>query len=213
MPKVSLSIPKLGVTEKGWEKNKEIYVIGLAADLNQESKSDQDCVGACNETLPHITPAASELAVMKWVVVSVSNVFHWIRHDQPPSLSGSGIILYPNLDPKGLLALHLTIVESDQGKRDFGKVLGEILGHEDTENFVTQLSGGLSKSPIVGALMSTITSIIPSVLKNNKDDALLNHNHSGFDYDNYGLLPGSTWEDIEIKNDRAYGTLRVRIND
>ncbi len=33
MPKVTVSIPKLGVHPGGIEKNKEIYVIGLAADM------------------------------------------------------------------------------------------------------------------------------------------------------------------------------------
>jgi hypothetical protein len=37
MSKVVLSIPKLGVTERGWEHNKEIYVISFTSDLAKVS--------------------------------------------------------------------------------------------------------------------------------------------------------------------------------
>lgn len=122
--KIAITIPSLGVTEKGWEKNKEIYVLALAADLNPETKSGGDeCVGAVNETLAAIVPDRQNLGALKWIVASISNVFHWVRPDQPPSLSGGGIVLYPNLDPKGFLALHLSIVESDAGARRAGKAL------------------------------------------------------------------------------------------
>lgn len=113
MPKVTVSIPKLGVHPGGIEKNKEIYVIGLAADMRGAENREQAFIAAANETLPNIMPDIATLDAMNWVVASVSNVFERIRHDQPPSLSGSGIILYPNLNPKGMLALHLVIVESD----------------------------------------------------------------------------------------------------
>lgn len=50
-------------------------------------------------------------------------MFERIRADQPPSLSGDGIVLYPPADPHGMHALHFAIVESDRGTRRAGKVL------------------------------------------------------------------------------------------
>ena len=212
MPRVTVSIPQLGVTEKGWEKNKEIYVIGIAADLNSSSKLDEDPIGAYNETIPKIAPEISKISSMRWFVASASNVFNRIRADQPVSLSGSGIILYPNLDPNGMLALHLSIVECDEGKRKTGKILNEILGDANTTAAVEGLSKVLEKIPLVAA-MKAITGVVPTVLKKNKDNRLFDHNHSGFDYDHYGTILGQTVTDFVIGNDLAHCTLRIRLID
>ena len=133
--------------------------------------------------------------------------FHWVRPDQPPSLSGSGIVLYPNLDPKGFLALHLSIVESDAGARRAGKALEGILGHDEVKGAVEGITEASEAS--VGLLMRTVASVIPEMLKGNKDDVLFSHNHSGFEWDDYGL-EGEPSRNFEVGNDRAYCTLRVR---
>ena len=206
--RITVTIPSLGVTAKGWEKSKEIYVLGLAAGLNPEKRSGGDeCVGALNETLAAIMPNRQDLGVLKWIVASVSNVFHWVRPDQPPSLSGSGIVLYPNLDPKGFLALHLSIVESDAGARRAGEALEAILGHDAVEDAVKGMTKASEAS--IALLMRTVTGVIPEMLKGNKDDVLFSHNHSGFEWDDYGL-EGETSKSFEVGNDRAYCTLRVR---
>ncbi len=156
-------------------------------------------------------PDIATLDAMNWVVASVSNVFERIRHDQPPSLSGSGIILYPNLNPKGMLALHLVIVESDQGKRRTGKVLKEILENQEVKGAVGSLGQALTP-PLLGKLMTALVGAVPLVLQANGDDALFSHSHSGFDFDDYGLEPGTRFMDFEVGNDRAFCTLRVRLN-
>jgi len=152
-------------------------------------------------------PNRENPGVLKWIVASVSNVFHWVRPDQPPSLSGSGIVLYPNLEPKGFLALHLSIVESDAGARSAGKALQGILGHDAVKGAV----GGMTKAGEAGvaSLMRVATGVLPGVLKNNEDDLLFSHLHSGFEWDDYGL-DGETTRDFELGNDRAYCTLRIR---
>ena len=206
--KIAITMPSLGVTAKGWEKNKEINVIGLAADLNLEARSGGDeCVGALNETLAAILPDRQGLGVLKWILASASNVFHRVRPDQPPSLSGSGIVLYPNLAPEGFLALHVSIVESDAGARRAGETLKGILGDDE----VVSLAEEMTKPDKVGvaSLMRAVTGVLPEILKGNKDDVLFSHNHSGFEWDDYGL-EGDKSKDFEVGNDRAYCTLRVR---
>lgn len=205
--RIAITMPGLGVTAKGWERGKEIYVLGLAADLNPEAKRGVESVGAVNETLAAIRPDLQNAAALKWMVASVSNVFHRVRPDQPPSLSGSGIVLYPNLDPNGLLALHLSIVESDAGTRRSGRALEGILGHDEVKSAVEGMTE--AGEPGVSLLMRAVTRVIPETLKGNGDDLLFSHSHSGFDWDDYGL-EGRTSRDFELGNDRAYCTLRVR---
>jgi len=212
--KVVLSLPKMGVRGGGWEKNKEIYVLSFVADLAGGSgKKAGDVVAAYNETLPNLLPAIMKDASLQFVLVSVSNLFKRIRPDQPVSLTGSGVLLYPNLDPKGLLASHFAIVECDEGKRKLGKLLEGILGDDSVKKGVADLiKAGISQTAVAG-LMSALVSNIPEFLKKNKDDLLFAHSHSGFDFDNYGCGPESTFQEFEIGNDRAHCTLRVMLTD
>lgn len=211
MSKVILSIPELEVTEKGWEINKEIYVISFASDLNATGQPKvSEVVAAYNETLPNIVPKIQNEAALKYVLVSVSNLFTRIRPDQPISLSGSGILLYPHIDPKGLLASHFIIVESDQGTRDLGKTLTKILGDQSVVNLISQLAQMVTQ-PLLAALMSAIISQVPKILASNRDDLLFAHSHSGFEFDNYGCEPEKSYTDYKIGNDMASCTLRVRV--
>ena len=114
--KVYATLPEITVTKKGLEKKKEIYVISLASDLHGESNHKPLALGATNETISEITPDIK--AGMKFFVVAVSNIFERIKPNQPPSLSGDGIVLYPPSDPEGMLALHFVIVESDKKTRN-----------------------------------------------------------------------------------------------
>jgi hypothetical protein len=206
-----VSIPRLGVTSRGWEKSKEIYVLGLAADLRASGTSAPELVAAYNETLPNVVPDVMKLSALQWVVASVSNLFERVRPEQPVSLSGSGIILYPNLDPNGMLALHFVIVECDEGKRNLGKTLKGIFEAKGVKDLVGTLAAGITQ-PLIALLMNTLIGQIPAVLSRNKDDYLFGHNHSGFDFDDYGVDPGTRQTDFEVGNDRANCTLRVRIN-
>ena len=130
MPKVVLSIPKLGVKPGGFEKNKEIYVMSFSADLRAADESRlPEVIAAYNETLPNVMPEIANQALLKYVLMAVSNTFQRIRPDQPVSLTGSGILLYPHLDPKGLLANHFVILEDDEGKRRLGKLLENLFSN------------------------------------------------------------------------------------
>ena len=212
MSKVVVSVPELGVRPGGVERNKELYVIGLAADLRGRDNREQAFFAAQNETLPNVFPQASAMDAFQWVFVSASNLFQRVRPDQPASLSGSGIILYPNLDPKGMLGIHLVVVESDQGTRDLGQLLSGIFEGDDVQTIVGALALTVTP-PLVGQLMNTVISRIPAVLQGNKDDSLFSHSHSGFGFDDYGVDPGTKRTDFKVGNDRAFCTLRIRVND
>ena len=216
MATVTLSIPKLGVTEKGWESSKEIYVLGFVTDGRGAEDRSQQFIAAHNETLPDIRPEFARNGVGRYLHVSASNIFRRIRADQPLSLSGSGIVLYPNLDPKGFLAAHLFVVEHDGGVRRAGEWLGKLLDRlaEDSGiGSVLKLIPGVIDNAIPFAgLMKAVGQVVPELLKDNKDDPLCQHLHAGFDFDNYGLTEDDSGvEDFPIGNDRAFGTLRVRV--
>lgn len=212
MPKVVISIPKLGVKQKG-EHSKEIYVLSLATDNRDQASATQEKfpIAAYNETLPNIAPEIMKHGFLKYFICSVSNIFERISYQQPVSLSGSGIILYPNLDPEGLLALHFVIVESDQKTRNVGRVLNDLFNDNQVSGLLETLAGKITPS-ITASIMNILISQIPVVLKKNKDDNLFSHSHSGFDFDNYGISsPNDYVEDFEVGNDRAYCTIRIRI--
>lgn len=214
MAKVVISIPKLGVTSKGAEKIKEIYVLGLASDNRKTGTGGQENfpIAAYNETLPNIVPEIMNHSFLKYFVCSVSNIFERITPAQPVSLSGSGIVLYPNLDPGGLLALHFVIIESDQKTRNVGNVLNDLFNDDQVAGLLKKLSQTITQD-LIASVFRVIVGQIPVILKKNKDDALFAHSHSGFNFDNYGISsPDGNFEDFEVGNDRAYCTLRIRVN-
>jgi hypothetical protein len=211
MPKVVLSIPRLGVKRAGFEKKKEIYVMSFTSDLNPSPEARlPEVIAANNETLPNVVPQAQGKALLQFVLMAVSNSFQRIQPDQPVSLSGSGILLYPNLDPKGLLANHFVVIEGDEGKRNLGKMLSNLFADEEVSGLVDALKTAVTQ-PAVAALMNALVSGLPQLLKKNKDDFLFAHSHSGFDFDNYGVDNGSK-ADFDLENDRVFCTLRVRVN-
>jgi len=213
MAKVVLSIPRLGIKRGGFEKKKEIYVMSFTSDLNSSAAARlPDVIAANNETLPNVVPAVQGQALLRFVLMAVSNTFQRIQADQPVSLSGSGILLYPNLDPKGLLANHFVVIEDDEGKRNLGKMLESLFANQEIKSLVDVLKAGVTQ-PGVAALMNALVSGLPQMLKKNKDDFLFAHSHSGFDFDDYGIDdPNKKTANFELENDRVFCTLRVRLN-
>lgn len=217
MPKVTVSIPRLAVSG-GFEKNKEIYVLAFALDMNtaNDGSAVSTVSAAYNETLPNIAPELADHAAYKWLLVTASNTFERVSNDQPVSLSGSGILLYPNLDPGSMLALHFCVIECDRKTRQLGDVLGKVLNKKSVKGVLKLLEKGLSQQ-LVASMMGVLVSEIPGILKANRDDLLLTHNHSGFDFDTYGVSApagptGTCIQDFPIANDRCSLTLRVRVN-
>lgn len=141
----------------------------------------------------HGNGATPDLAALRWVLVSASNMFERVSVSQPVSLSGSGILLYPNLDPKGLLACHFVVVESESKTRHLGKVLEEVLGDDSVKaavdvlaNAAAAAAGGVPGAA-AAAVMRALVSVLPKVLQKKRDRIWFTHDHSGFDFDAYGL--------------------------
>lgn len=212
MTKVVLSIPRLGVKAAGYERNKELYVLSFTSDASGTNGASKlpEVIASHNETLPNVVPDIQEQALMKFVLMSVSNTFQHIRPDQPVSLSGSGILLYPNLDPQGTLANHFVVMEDDRGKRNLGNLLKRLFGNSEVKSIVAALNKSVTQ-PLIAQLLNLLVSSLPDILSKNKDDFLFAHSHSGFDFDNYGLPPGEECEDFELENDFVFCSLRVRV--
>jgi|GEM_PF-3752828 len=222
MSKVVLCIPELGVTKAGFlgESKRELYVLSFTCDLwppdtdnngNPRPKGNNS-ISAYNETLPNLEPEAMALGAMRYTYVAVSNLFPRVKKDQPVSLTGSGILLYPNMDPKGMMHSYIAIIESDAKSRDVGKMLETLFADKEVKGVVDKLiTAGISNT-MYAHLLNAIIGKLPGILKKNKDDLLLAHNHSGFEYDNYGCGQDRTTADFDLKNDRAYAKLRIIVN-
>ena len=128
---------------------------------------------------------------MKLFVVAVSNTFHHIDKDQPVSLTGDGIILYPPADPNGMLGLHFAVVESDKKARDVGSVLKTLFADADVKSVmreIAKITAATRSVPaeLLTAAMGAATTALAAALAANHDDILFSHNHSGLDFSSYG---------------------------
>jgi hypothetical protein len=187
--KVFASMPRLESLKGG---NKELYVISIATDLRDADEDYDRTVSASNQPLDRLVPANADKSLLKFYVMAVSNVYERIKPGQPVRMLGDGIILYPELDPKGLLGLDIFVVESDAGHRSAGKLMEGLLGDEKIKSGVGELisAGASATAPLVGTVANLVVSAIPAILKKNKDDLLYTVAYSGRATRNYGLKPG-----------------------
>ncbi len=210
MPKVFASITELESLKGG---NKELYVITLSTDSRGSENREQDIVSAHNEQITRIAPEIIKLDAMKWMIASVSNIFERVKPGSPALILGDGIILYPEIDPKGLLGMHVAIMESDSGHRELGKRLQSVFESKGVTDTVKALSkSAVPSAELIGDLMRTVTS---AFLENNKDDVLLTFGYSGRESTNYGIGiemdPSKPVKDFPFRNDLVSGNLRVMI--
>ena len=190
--------------------NREIYVVSFASDLHGQSNHRPPAVGASNKTLADFTPDIA--AAMEFFVVAASNIFHNIDKNQPLQLGGDGIVLYPPADPEGMLALHISVVESDAGARKQGKLLADLFGKKEVKEALTDIAKATGASgPIPAALltaaMATLTTVLPEVLQRNGDDVLLDFDFSGRDMSRYHGTPEGKRH--EFSNQKAAGAMMV----
>lgn len=188
--RVFASMPRLESLKGG---NKELYVVSIATDLRGAAEEFDRTVSANNQPLDRIVPANADKSLLKYYVMAISNVYERIRPGNPVSMIGDGIILYPELDPKGLLGLDVFVVESDAGHRSAGKLLEGLFGDKTIKMGVDSLiaAGAALTAPLVGDVAAAIVSAIPAILQKNHDDLLLSIAYSGRASRNYGLKPGS----------------------
>jgi hypothetical protein len=210
MPKVFASLTNLESLKGG---NKEIYAISLSTDGRGGVDREQNIVSAHNEQITRIAPEIIELDALKWMIASVSNIFERVKPGSPALILGDGIILYPELDPKGILGMHVAIMESDSGHREFGKRLKTVLDSTEVKSTVKALSSAtMPRAELVGDLMRIVTD---AFLTNNKDDVLLTFGYSGRESTNYGIGldadPTNPVKDFPFQNDLIKGNLRVML--
>jgi len=214
--RVAVSIPRLEVTG-GREKTKEIYITGAVTQGNDWDSSLPDGSLLCRHTALRVKPSSGNgnepesdsPAEATRGTVFCSEIFHRVRVDQPLSLSGSGILVYPPADPGHYLGLYLAVMESDEGARSAAEILKGITEKVEGDEGLKTVLGTEAVAPLGG-----LARVIAGVMAANKDDCLLSHYHSGFLEDDYGV-PASSVEhhvyDFTAKNDRVSLTLRVRL--
>ena len=188
--RVFVSMPELRL--KKAKLDREIYVVSFASDLHGQSNHRPPAVGASNKTLADFSPDVA--AAMEYFVVAASNIFHNIDRNQPLQLGGDGIVLYPPADPEGMLALHISVVESDAGARKQGKLLNDLFGKREVKEALTEIAkatgaAGPIPAGLLTAAMAALTTVLPVVLQRNKDDVLLDYDFSGRDMSRYRGTP------------------------
>src|SRR5687768_14925273 len=100
MAKLVVSVPKLGLPAKA-DDARQLYVLSFASDLNIKQNNDVEVIGGANKDLSAMFPPKSDQDALKFMLASVSNIFPVTKSFPRASLSGSGIMIYPNLDPGG----------------------------------------------------------------------------------------------------------------
>lgn len=213
MAKLIASIPRLGLTPKA-DDARELYILAFVSDLNIKENKEKDVIGAMNVTLPVVVPDIASQDALNFTLASVSNIFPVSRSKPNASLSGSGIMLYPNLDPKGFFALQIFIIESDDNHRRLGEKLEKILSNEAVKKSIDEVTGAIT-APLIGGIMRAIASVVPVVFKNSIDDLMGVHSHSGFDFDNYGLDEGAKVAEFAFGDRKGIveGVLRLRLTE
>ena len=210
MPKLVVSVPKLGLPASA-DDARQLYILAFASDLNIKANNEVEITGGANKDFSAMIPPNADQDPLKFMLASVSNIFPVTRSFPQASLSGSGIMIYPNLDPGGFFALQMFVIESDDNHKRFGAKLDKILGDEGVKNAAAKLKGAIT-NPLIGSLMGAVSSVVPKLFKDSSDDLLMSHAHSGFDFDNYGLDEGKRLQDFPFFSKHAEGLLRVRIN-
>ncbi len=187
--KIFASMPRLESLKGG---NKELYVISVATDLRGPTEEFDRTVSANNQPLDRVVPGNADRSLLKFYVIAISNIYEKIRPGNPVSMIGDGIILYAELDPKGLLGLDVFIVESDAGHRSAGNLFEGLLGDKTIKNGIHSLisAGSDIAAPLIGDVAAAIVRAIPVILKKNHDDLLFSIAYSGRASRGYGLRPG-----------------------
>lgn len=213
MSKLIVSVPKLGMSKQA-DDARELYVLAFASDLNIKENKEADIIGGANKNLPELLPATASKDALNFMLASVSNIFKVTKSFRFAPLIGSGIMIYPNLDPKGFFALQLFIIESDDNHRRFGEKLKMILSDDAVKGAIDGIKTAASlTNPLIGSLMGAFASVVPKLFEDSDDDLLYSAGASGFDFDNYGLPEGTTTLDVPLENKLIDATLRIRVRD
>jgi hypothetical protein len=209
---VFVCMPELRLKKAKFDS--ELYVVSFASDLRGQSLHRPPAVGASNSTLADFSPAIE--AAMEFFVIAASNIFHHVDKTHPPQLGGDGIVLYPPADPRGMLALHVSVVESDAGIRKQGKLLEKVFQDKDVKSALDAIAkwtgpAGPLPTEVLTKAMGAITAVLPEILKSNGDDVLLDYDFSGREIARYhGSGEG---ERHAFENGKAAAAIRVYVRE
>ena len=210
MPRLVVSVPELRLPSKAHDA-RQLYILAFASDMNIKENNESEIVGGANKDFSAMIPAHAERDALKFLLATVSNIFPVTRSFPRASLTGSGIMIYPNLDPGGFFALQMFVIESDDNHKRLGAKLDKILTDGAVKSSAEKLKAAIT-NPLIGSLMGAVSSAVPKLFKDSSDDLLMSHAHSGFDFDNYGLDEGKKMQDFPFFSRHAEGLLRFRIN-
>ena len=213
--RVTVSIPHLVVT-KGWEKKKEIYVTGAVAQQKPWGGNGPDGGLLCHHCALGVGGSNGENGSAESgspsknarSAVFCSEIFYRVRSDEPLSVSGSGILIYPPADPGDYFGLYLAVMESDEGARNAATFMSDTVAKIEEDKGLKPVLDDAAMAPLGG-----LARVIAAVMKANRDDHLLTHYHSGFREDCFGLPADSAppVHDFKLGNDRVSLTLRMRV--
>lgn len=212
MPTLVASIPSLRLLKDGLEQNKELYVLAMGVDGRPRAEGAPALpAGGANADVRALAPAVVGALEGTGAFLVASQTFHRVRAAAPLPLVGSGILLYPNLDPAGMLGLHIFVVESQSGAREIGDSLGALLGGGPVKQALTALRGAAAVTqPLAAGLLTAVAAGLPAALKAQRDRVWFTMAYAGFAFDNYAMPEGKDVHDYVQANDRVELTLRLR---
>jgi len=212
MPTLVASIPALRLLKDGLEQNKELDVLALGVDPRPRAAGAPALpTGGANADVRELAPGVVGALEGTGAFVVASQTFHRVRAEAPLPLVGSGIVLYPNLDPGGMLGLHVFVVESQSGARQVGDSLGALLGGGPVKQALVALrAAAVVTQPLAAGLLTAVAAGLPAALKAQRDRVWFTMAYTGFDFDGYAMPPGESVHDFVQANDKVELTLRLR---
>ncbi|MDQ7780536.1 MAG: hypothetical protein RDV41_12645 [Planctomycetota bacterium] len=181
----TVSLPRVTILdnqESGFfsDSAASVYVVSLALDLTGQ--------GAALEASSEIFERVARTASMP-LIVSATPLFNNVYDNTSLPLLGKGITLYGPKDPKGLLELHVAIMEDDGGYRDLGKIVEEAAKKLDLPAIVEGAINVASLSnPAIFIARNTFKLLFHTVvtlLENNHDDIIQDFHFSSLVHQQY----------------------------
>ena len=182
----------------------EVYVAALAVDLSGTARN----LEGANDVFKNVKQHDS-----KSISVSVSPPFKNVWDGDELPLFGGGIQLYGPLDPKGLLDVHILIMEDDGGYRKLGKIIEDAAKKIDLGGITEAAASaaGLSE-PRVAAAKKAVTALAEMVsvaLGANDDDVIQTIHWSALAHQGY--LPGPLPFNYSAREGSAAGLITVDV--
>lgn len=199
----------------------QVYVVTLGLDLtgfednavrgHVETESGA-AVGLPDGVSEEIFESVSRTASSRFRIRSTP-IFHNIRDGESLPLLGNGILLYGPTDPKGLLGLHVAVMEDDKAYRSLGRYVEETAKQMKIDELIEAAIAATSLgNPVVRVLSSAFKGFVSAVisrLKQNEDDVIQQLHFSSLAHQGYkqGVVP------FERRNAEGHLLIDVQAED